>query len=206
MTYTPSGSLIPTALSFYELPRAHYRRDELPRGFPVVAREENVTARLMVRGEHFVARLAEAWLRASRVGRGRSAGCSSYGRQTTPMRPGLRRRVHSPSGEGTCRSSHSNSEGARVDGGRLPTASSRGTRAPAACFRSIYTRSRFSQRARNASTTADRLSTDTPSSPPARSCTSTRCPRRSCGCSRATPRCRSTSGMGCRGSGSHRPV
>src|SRR4051794_13521252 len=43
MTYTPSGSLIPTALSFYELPRAHYRRDELPRGFPVVAREEHVT-------------------------------------------------------------------------------------------------------------------------------------------------------------------
>ena len=133
MTYTPSGSLIPTALSFYELPRAHYRRDDLPRGFPVVAREENVTARLMVRGEHFVARLAEAWLRASRVGRGRSAGCSSYGRQTTPMRPGLRRRVHSPSGEGRCRSTDSNSEGARVDGGRLPTASSR-RRCPGCLF------------------------------------------------------------------------
>jgi len=34
MTYTPSESVIPTALSFYELPRAHHRRDELPRGFP----------------------------------------------------------------------------------------------------------------------------------------------------------------------------
>ena len=43
MTYTPSGSLIPTALSFYELSRTHHRCDGLLRGFPVVAREENVT-------------------------------------------------------------------------------------------------------------------------------------------------------------------
>src|SRR5689334_7170368 len=44
MTYTPSGSVIPTALSFDGLPRTHRRREELPRGFPVVAREETVTA------------------------------------------------------------------------------------------------------------------------------------------------------------------
>src|SRR5262245_23868881 len=30
MTDTPSGSLIPTALSFYELPRTHHRRDRAP--------------------------------------------------------------------------------------------------------------------------------------------------------------------------------
>jgi len=28
MTYTPSGSLIPTALSFHELPRTRHRRDD----------------------------------------------------------------------------------------------------------------------------------------------------------------------------------